>query len=200
MNTKKQPLLILLVGSNGAGKTTFYQLYLKHLQLPFINADQLAAERWPDGPVDAEQSYEAARMASALRHEHIEQRKSFVSETVFSHPSKLELLRKAKAAGFRTRVIYVHLNNADLAVTRVQQRVQRGGHPVPEKKIKARFLRLKRHLRIAGTIADAVYLYDNSGSGKAGENHLYLGKVKRGQVVERARQWPDSVEQLFSAP
>lgn len=198
MKTRKQPLLILLVGPNGAGKTTFYELYLKHLQLPFINADRICAERWPDEPPTADQTYEAARLASKKRHAHIAAGTSFVSETVFSHPSKLELLRLAKQAGFRTRVIYVHLGDDALAIKRVEQRVRKGGHAVPTSKITARFKRLRRHLKLAQTIADTIYIYDNSGSGKAGLNHRYMGKIRRGRVAERQAEWPPELETLFT--
>ena len=40
----------MLVGGNGAGKSTFYRLALEPLALPFVNADQLARFAFPDDP------------------------------------------------------------------------------------------------------------------------------------------------------
>jgi predicted ABC-type ATPase len=67
-------------------------------------------------------------------------RRSFVSETVFSHPSELDLLRTAGVAGYR-RYLYVILKPEELAVQRVLVRVETGGHAVPEEKLRARFRR-----------------------------------------------------------
>ncbi len=40
----QRPLLVMLAGSNGAGKSTFYEAYLASLPLPFVNADRIASE------------------------------------------------------------------------------------------------------------------------------------------------------------
>ena len=78
------PVLHLLAGPNGSGKTTFYEQVLGPVTgLPFINADVIARERWPDSKVD--RSYEAAKLAEQRRDELIAQQRSFIAETVFSH-------------------------------------------------------------------------------------------------------------------
>ena len=85
------PLLHLLAGPNGAGKTSCARDVLSPAtHLPFINAYEIAAERWPDA--QAEHAYEGARVAEAERREKIATEKSFISETVFSHPSKVQLV------------------------------------------------------------------------------------------------------------
>ena len=115
--------LDLVVGPNGAGKSTFVELTLAPL-LPgsvFVNADEIAKQRWPDDP--ASHAYEAARVAAETRAKLIELGRSFIAETVFSHPSKLELIDAAHAAGY-TVVLHVVLIPEDLAVERVRHRVQ----------------------------------------------------------------------------
>ena len=57
----------MLVGGNGAGKSTFYRLALDPLGLPFVNADLLARIAFPDDP--EAHSYEAAMLAEGLRHQ-----------------------------------------------------------------------------------------------------------------------------------
>ena len=84
--------LDLVVGPNGAGKSTFVELTLAPL-LPesvFVNADEIARQRWPDDP--ATHAYDAARVAAETRFKLIELGRSFIAETVFSHPSKLDLI------------------------------------------------------------------------------------------------------------
>src|SRR6202012_1354079 len=133
--------LDLVVGPNGAGKSTFVELTLAPL-LPksvFVNADEIAKRRWPaDAPTHA---YEAAPTPADTRTRLIELGQSFIAETVFSHPSKLELIDAAHAADYPV-ALHVLLIPEELAVQRVKHRVQAGGHDVPEDKIRQRYQRL----------------------------------------------------------
>lgn len=153
--------LDLVVGCNGAGKSTFVELTLAPL-LPgsaFVNADEIAKRRWPHDP--GPHSYEAALVAAETRAKLIDLGESFIAETVFSHPSKLELIDHAHAAGY-TVVLHCLLIPEDLAVQRVRHRVQAGGHDVPEAKIRERYQRLWDLVAVAAVRADSATFYDNS--------------------------------------
>ncbi len=153
--------LDLVVGSNGAGKSTFVELTLAPL-LPgsvFVNADEIARQRWPEAA--AEHSYEAARVAAETRTRLIELGRSFIAETVFSHPSKLELIDEAHAAGY-TVVLHVLLIPESLAIERVRHRVAAGGHHVPAVKIRQRYRRLWPLVATAIRRCDSATVYDNS--------------------------------------
>jgi predicted ABC-type ATPase len=153
--------LDLVVGPNGAGKSTFVGLTLAPL-LPgsaFVNADEIAKQRWPDDP--GAHSYQAARVAAETRTKLIELGTSFIAETVFSHPSKLELIDAAHVAGY-TIVLHVLLIPEELAVERVRHRVDAGGHGVPENKIRERYQRLWALVAAAITRCDSTAVYDNS--------------------------------------
>lgn len=152
----------LVVGPNGAGKSTFVALTLAPL-LPgcaFVNADEIARQRWPAAA--AAHSYEAARIAAKTRATLIEMGRPFIAETVFSHPSKLDLVHAAHAAGY-TVVVHALLIPQDLAVQRVRHRVRAGGHEVPEEKIRHRYERLWPLVADAVSSADIATAYDNSG-------------------------------------
>jgi predicted ABC-type ATPase len=151
----------LVVGPNGAGKSTFVALTLGPL-LPrsvFVNADEIAKQRWPDGP--AAHAYDAALVAAETRDRLIELGRPFIAETVFSHPSKLELIQAAQTAGY-TVAVHVLLIPEDLAVERVKHRVMAGGHDVPEHKIRERHRRLWGLVVTAMALADNATVYDNS--------------------------------------
>jgi len=151
----------LVVGSNGSGKSTFVELNLAP-QVPgsvFVNADVIAKQRWPADP--EVHSYEAARIAAATRDALISSGRSFIAETVFSHPSKLELLTSAQKSGY-TVAVHVLLIPEDMAVERVRNRVAAGGHHVPEDKIRERFRRLWSLVAVAMARADTARVYDNS--------------------------------------
>ena len=77
------------------------------------------------------------------------QPRDFVTETVFSHPSKLELIDEARIRGFTVIVMHVGVDTPDLSVARVGTRVEEGGHIVPEDKIRARYARGAPFIRAA---------------------------------------------------
>ncbi|WP_343600696.1 zeta toxin family protein [Mycobacterium sp.] len=151
----------LVVGPNGAGKSTFTAFTLAPLLVGavVVNADEIARQRWPDDP--AAHAYDAARVAADTRSKLIELGRSFIAETVFSHPSKLELIRAAHAGGYVV-VLHVLLVPEDLAVERVRLRVQAGGHDVPQVKIRQRYHRLWALVAHAIAAADTSAVYDNS--------------------------------------
>ena len=154
--------LDLVIGPNGAGKSTFVALTLAPL-LPgsaFVNADEIARQRWPDDP--AANSYAAAGIAADTRAALIEAGRSFIAETVFSHPSKLELIGSAQAAGY-TVVVHAVLIPEDLAVQR-----------------------LGPLLAAAIATADSASVYDNSRIG----GPRILAQFSAGLLVGAA-DWPD---------
>jgi predicted ABC-type ATPase len=90
---------------------------------------------------------------------------SLVTESTFSHPSKLDLIRRAKALGYRVAVYHVNVETADHAVARVAARKARGGHPVPEANVRGRYERNQPLIRDAARLADWAFVFDNSALG-----------------------------------
>jgi predicted ABC-type ATPase len=175
----------LVIGSNGAGKTTFVEEYLSPLLpgVPFVNADVIARQRWPEAP--EAHSYEAARIANRTRLALVEAEKSFIAETVFSHPSKLELIRMAQDHGCAVH-LHVMLVPEDLTVLRVRARVAAGGHHVPEAKIRGRYHRMWGLAAQAASTTDTARFYDNS----AGSGPRLLARLARGVPLGVVR-WPE---------
>ena len=92
------PALHVLAGPNGAGKTTFIERVLRPTTgLGVVNADRIAADTWPGA--EREHAYEASRLAADQRAHLLTERHSFITETVFSHASKLDLVDRACATG-----------------------------------------------------------------------------------------------------
>jgi predicted ABC-type ATPase len=180
--TSQAPVLHLLAGPNGAGKTTFYERVLAPAtNLDFVNADRIAEDLWPGEAM--EHAREASAQAAAVRERLIETRTSFISETVFSHESKVQLVRRAAAAGY---LVYLHILivPVDLAVARVAERVGEGGHQVPEDEIR------QRHARIWSLVVQAVpdayeaTVYDSSAG-----RFLPVARFRFGVATE-APAWP----------
>ena len=158
------PVLHLLAGPNGSGKTTFFEEVLAPVtHLRFLNADALAAARWPGA--EPEHAYDASRLAAEQRDALLARRASFATETVFSHPSKVELVERARAGGYVV-TLHVLLVPEELAVARVVSRVANGGHHVPEVKVRERYHRLWPLVRRALPSAQQAIVYDSSRAGR----------------------------------
>ncbi|MEX2503973.1 MAG: AAA family ATPase [Egicoccus sp.] len=158
--------LDLVVGPNGAGKSTYIRFVLAPARpgVPFVNADVIAAERWPDPAVAMRNAAEASQLAERAREQLLAQRRPMIAETVASHPSKVDLVARAKDADYLVHV-HVMLVGEDQVVERVARRVDAGGHDVPEDKTRARYRRLWQHVAQMVEVADVVEVFDNSGEG-----------------------------------
>ena len=154
------PQLWMLVGGNGAGKSTFYELYLKPLGLPFVNADILARMVYPEAP--EAHSYDAARLAGQMRDNLLLNGTSFCFETVYSHPSKVDFVARAKGLGYEVVMVMIHLQSIELNQARVAERVAEGGHHVPEEKVASRIPRMLNHVKASIPLCDRIQVYDNS--------------------------------------
>ena len=134
--------VIVLGGPNGAGKTTFAkQLFGKRLpdEFEFLNADMIAEGMSPFRPEKA--AIRAGREFISRIVEKGRNEESFALESTLSGLGLARRLSQLRLEGYRIEMLYFWLPNADLAVNRVQKRVQRGGHSIPEETIRRRFVR-----------------------------------------------------------
>ena len=161
---KKQPVMCIVAGPNGSGKTTTTEKLLINewgADSLYINPDNIAKDTFGDWN-SQESVLKAAQMATKQRYECLETGTDFVFETVFSSDEKLEFIRKAKDAGFFIRIFYVCTESPLINVSRIALRYMNGGHEVPISKTISRYYGSLRNISKAISIADRVYLYDNS--------------------------------------
>lgn len=128
--------------------------------MKFVNADILARQLYPEAP--EAHSYEAAAQAAILRDRMLIEGRNFAFETVFSHPSKIDFLAKAKAHGYQIIMVVLHVSDVALNKARISQRVEEGGHNVPDEKVETRIPRTLANIRVAIPLCDKVYVLDNS--------------------------------------
>lgn len=178
------PVLHVLAGPNGSGKSTFAHRVLRPVtHLPFVNADEIAANRWP-GKEQAH-VYEAAAAAASARQKALTARTSFITETVFSHPSKRDLVAQAQQAGYRVE-LHVTMVPVEVTVARVAFRAAHGGHDVPETKIRERYERLWALVVEAARVAARATFYDNT---RARTPFIPVARLERGRPTGPAT-WP----------
>jgi predicted ABC-type ATPase len=161
------PWMWIVAGPNGAGKSTFTGEFLKNLGMPplrKLNADDVtAALRAKDlaGEQDV-LNVKAAQIVDAQVEESIRNGVDFLVETVLSSDKYRDDLVAAKAAGFKTGMIYISLHPAELSPERVQERVQKGGHQVQRQTAISRYYKSHAQLAWFAARVDVLMIYDNS--------------------------------------
>lgn len=124
-------------------------------------------------------SYFASICADLVRHKLLEDRVSFTFETVMSSDDKVEFLKKAQDLGYRTYLYFIATKDPLINISRVENRVKMGGHPVPREKIISRYYRSLELLSEAVMYASRAYIFDNSSYKK-----VWLAEVTNGKNLE----------------
>lgn len=179
-----RPVLIVIAGPNGSGKTTITSQILHHEWLEnsvYINPDQVAQERFGDWN-SAEAVRQAAVYCADWRERCLSERQSMIFETVFSADDKLDFIHRAKQAGFFIRLFFVCTESPMINAARIAGRVMKGGHDVPITKIISRYQKSIINCKVATAIADRVYLYDNSVDGQEAR---ILFRFADGNIIKR---------------
>ena len=149
------PKLLIVAGSNGAGKTTFARPYVAAKGLPFLNADDLTLQyRERENLSENAALVRAGRAFLKAVGEQIGAGADFAFETTLSGGYIHGVIARAESAGYRVELVYIFVESADVAVARVAQRVRKGGHDVPEEAIRRRYERSKKNfLRLRDVVA-----------------------------------------------
>lgn len=164
MVSNHKPVLIIIAGPNGSGKTTVTEQILRHEWMEdavYINPDIVAQERFGDWN-SAEAVKQSIVYCENLREQCLSQRNSLIFETVLSRVDKVDYIRRAKEAGFFVRLFFVCTESPTINALRIAKRVMQGGHDVPITKIISRYKLSVANCIEAARIVDRCYLYDNS--------------------------------------
>jgi len=124
----------------------------------------------------------AAKRATEIRYQCLDECKDFVFETVFSSPEKLEFLKKAHEAGFFIRLFFVCTERPEINVARIATRYMNGGHEVPISKVISRYFKSLENAKLAIRFVDRAYIYDNSVDNQLPQ---LLYRTTEGQIAKR---------------
>jgi predicted ABC-type ATPase len=156
--------LYIIAGPNGVGKTTFARTFLpKYADCKnFINADLIAQGMSPFSPETA--AVRAGRLMLNEIRFFAQRRATFAFETTLSGRSYLKLIRQLKKQGYEVHIFFLWVKSVEVALSRVRERVLKGGHDVPDAVVRRRFGRsISNFLAEYRRLADSWYLFDNSG-------------------------------------
>jgi len=156
-----RPQMWIVAGPNGSGKTTLTRRYFVG-RIPVVNPDEIARGLALSYAFDARQSLAAGREAITQREAHIAAKRSFAIETTLTGKGELQLIDRAREAGFKVNLVYTGLNGAYLSMLRVTQRVTAGEHAIPLADIVRRYPRSIENLTLAAKRVDRLLVLDNS--------------------------------------
>ena len=157
------PKLYIISGCNGSGKTTASYTLLPDLLncREFVNSDEFAKSFSPFDPGAA--SVTASRYMLMKINYLLERKADFCVETTLATRSLLQIVRQAQQQNYETTVLYFWLNSPELAIERVRDRVESGGHHIPDAVIRRRYVMGLQYLfDVYIPVIDRWILADNS--------------------------------------
>ena len=166
MSSASQPTCYVIAGPNGAGKTTFALRYLPEMTgcRNFINADLIADGLSPLNPAGVQ--IEAGKIFLREIEANVSAGTDFAFETTLSGRMYVRLLKKLRSKGWKVVLFYLWIPGAEFSRLRVRQRVESGGHNIPDEAITRRYRRtVSNFLTVFAPLCDEVFCYDNSDLG-----------------------------------
>lgn len=157
-------MITVIAGVNGAGKSSIAGAHLSHLRGDYFNPDEVAAGMMARNPALPQAEANAAAWQTGFEQlrQAIEDNKSYTLETTLGGHSICQLLHRAMDQGRPVRIFYVGLSTPELHVQRVAERVARGGHAIPEAKIRERCVSAIHNMMALIPKCAAVRVFDNS--------------------------------------
>ena len=185
----RAPRIYVLAGTNGAGKSSIAGAMLLRRRVEYFNPDEAARRILAANPgISQTQANGAAwHEGRRLLERAIAEQLDFAFETTLGGRTITGLLERAAAQGIEVRVWYVGLTSPALHVARVRARVAKGGHDIPEARIRERYDASRLNLiRLLPSLIE-LWVYDNSReadphTGVAPEPRLVL-HLRRGAIV-----------------
>ncbi|WP_461207588.1 zeta toxin family protein [Clostridium sp. DL1XJH146] len=166
----------LFAGVNGAGKTSIYKsiYYERNKYEKRINTDEMVVKlgSWKDNNIQLKCGREAVKLINYYLANNI----SFNQETTLSGSSIVKNIRKAKQNGFYIAVNYIGVESSDIAIERVNDRVLKGGHGIPEDVIRRRYYKSLDNLNKIINLCDEISIYDNT------EKFKHIGYIHKGTI------------------
>lgn len=180
---------IIFAGVNGAGKSTFYNIYRKAGNMERINTDEIVRQfgKWSN-PNDV---LKAGKIAVERISDYFEKGISFNQETTLCGNSIIRNIKKAKELGYHIELYFVGLDSAEIAKERIAHRVATGGHGIPDKDVERRYVESMENFKKVLSLVDYAAVYDNT------INFRQVAVYNNGNLFEVDDNPPEWFKKLF---
>lgn len=203
MSSPRPPRIYVLVGVNGAGKSSIGGAAFRQNAGDYYNPDEVARRLMAGDPTLTEMDANSAAWHQGVRllRRAIDERLDFAFETTLGGNTISRLLLQAASQGIEIYIWYVGLSSPDLHMERVQARVRRGGHDIAAEHIRRRYehsrlnlIELLPHVKALRVLR----VFDNSEDADpaAGKKpklklvlHLERGKILNPRGLKRTPDW-----------
>lgn len=189
---RRRSCIYVLAGTNGAGKSSVAGAMLRRAGADYFNPDEATARIATANPgISASDANSAAWLqGKRLLERAVAERLDFAIETTLGGHTITAILQRALAAGIDVRMWFVGLSSPELHVARVRARAARGGHDIPEARIRERYDRSRINLISLMPRLTELRVFDNSveadpHAGSAPRPALIL-HLARGRILQMA--------------
>ncbi|MGH1431415.1 MAG: AAA family ATPase, partial [Neptuniibacter sp.] len=179
-------MITVLAGVNGAGKSSIAGAQIRNKGGEYFNPDECSRQLMlRDSSISTDEANgQAWNIGRQQLERAISGNKDYIFETTLGGNSIAGLLHKAIDEGVGVRIFFCGLNSPELHIERVAARVSKGGHDIPEQKIRERWVGSIKNMENLIPRCEAVQVYDNSEPlGESGPNIKLLFSVKKGKIV-----------------
>lgn len=191
MSSPLPPRIYVLAGVNGAGKSSIGGAAFRQEGSEYYNPDEAARIYMAGDPTLSQADANSAAWHAGVRllEKVIEERLDYAFETTLGGNTIPRLLAKAASQGIEIYVWYVGLSSPELHIERVQARVRRGGHDIPEEHIRRRYEHSRISLIELLHSLTALRVYDNSTDADPAYGHtplpLLVLHMERGKILNK---------------
>ena len=155
--------VVIIAGANGSGKTTFARSFEEKYPFAFVNADEIAKEINPKDIENPKVKIKAGKRFLGKIHDLLNANENFIIESTLSGRALPGWIKKINQKGYSIRLLYIFLENPDICIERIKERVLKGGHFVPNDDVVSRFYRSKRNFwNLYKELVDKWHLIYNS--------------------------------------
>lgn len=196
----RKPVLIVIAGPNGSGKTSTTRLVIRHEwaeQCVYINPDEIAQTMFGNWN-DPDAVRKSVEYCEEWREQLLKEHKDFIFETVLSSDGKVDFLKRAKVEGYFIRIFFICTETPSINAARIAKRVMEGGHDVPIQKIISRYLKAITNATRVALFADRTYFYDNSIDNQQARILFRTsdGKIAK-QYTDSMPAWAEAIKAKF---
>ena len=142
--TSKGQLLTIVIGANGAGKTTWVRKHRALLPERFYNADSIA-EGLGDAN-SAERQSEARQIVDRAIQQDMNHERAFGFESTYSGRSRPEIVKQARRAGYTVNALFIGTERHEINAARVAKRAEEGGHDIAYQEVVRRWAAVQENL------------------------------------------------------